>query len=138
MKRLSVLLSLLIVVMAVVAAQDKPAGGPTPADLYGTWSGTWEGAGGNGGFVLTLERPKEKESGAHVSVTGEPAYEASVRTIGFDGNKMTAVYDFPPEPSLEVALTATFEGDTAKGMWSARGKADGSEIATGTWTVKKK
>ena len=91
--------------------------------------------GQNGGFELTLEKAAEGSTGARVSVTGEPTYQANIRTISFDGKNMTAAYDFPPEESLEVRLTATFEGDTAKGTWSARGKADGSEVASGTWTV---
>jgi hypothetical protein len=94
--------------------------------------------GQSGGFELTLAKPTDSGTGARVSVTGEPTYEATIRTIAFDGKKMTAAYDFPPDESLEVRLTATFDGDTAKGFWSARGKADGGELATGTWTVKKK
>ena len=137
MKRLLTLIVILAIGVAL-SAQDKPAGGPTPSDLYGTWSGTWEGMGQSGGFELTLEKPTGDGTGARVSVTGEPTYDANIRAIAFDGKKMTAVYDFPPESSLDVQLTATFEGDTAKGLWSARVKADGSEVATGTWTVKKK
>jgi len=138
MKRLCSFLFLVILAVAV-SAQDKPAGGSTPAELYGTWTGTWEGGGGpGGGFELTLGKGQGEATGASVSVTGEPTYEATIRTIAFDGKKMTAGYDFPPEESIEVRLTATFEGDTAKGTWTARTKADGGEVASGTWTVKKK
>ena len=139
MKRLCTFLILLILTTAAASAQDKPAAGSTPAELYGTWTGTWEGGGaGGGGFQLTLEKGKDGATGASVSVTGEPTYEAIIRTIAFDGKKMTAAYDFPPDDALEVRLTATFEGDTAKGTWTARAKGDGNELASGTWTVKKK
>jgi hypothetical protein len=73
-----------------------------------------------------------------VVVTGEPAYSAATKTLKIDGNKLTASYDFPPDPSLEVVLAAAFEGDTLKGTWIVRTKADGGEVASGTWTVKKK
>ncbi len=54
MKRLCSFLFLVILGVAV-SAQDKPAGGSTPVELYGTWTGTWEGGGGpGGGFELTL------------------------------------------------------------------------------------
>lgn len=38
---------------------------------------------------------------------------------------------------MEVVLTATFDGETAKGQWSARQKA-GGELASGTWAVTRK
>jgi hypothetical protein len=136
MKPIAVAICLLIVGSAS-AAQDKPSNN-TPAELYGTWSGSWEGMGQTGGFDLTLAKPADGSTGARVAVTGEPAYQASIRTIAFDARQMTAVYDFPPDESLEIRLTATFDGDTAKGTWTARGKADGGELASGTWTVKKK
>jgi hypothetical protein len=117
------------------AAQgDKPAGG----QYVGTWTGTWEGAGATGGFELTLEKDKDKTDviGGRVSVTGEPTYQATLKTVVFDGPKLTATYTFPPEPSVEVRLVCAFEGGTAKGTWSAF-DASGSEVLAGTWTVKK-
>jgi hypothetical protein len=51
---------------------------------------------------------------------------------------MTGAYDFTPNNEAEVILTATFEGSTAKGSWSLRAKADGTEVAAGTWSVTKK
>jgi len=109
-----------------------------PKDLLGTWSGGWEGAGGSGGFELTLEKGKDGGPAGRVAVTGEPTYNATIRTISFEGKKMTAVYDFPPDDQIEIALVATFESDSANGTWVARGKKDGNEVVTGTWKVKKK
>ena len=51
---------------------------------------------------------------------------------------MTAVYDFPPDPAIQVHLTALFEGSKVTGTWSARQGADGAELAAGTWTAAKK
>lgn len=127
--RLSIWAWVIVLGAVCSAAQgDRPAG----EQYAGTWTGTWDGAGASGGFELTLEK-----DGGRVSVTGEPTYQATLKTIAFDGQKMTARYDFPPEPSVEVRLACTFEGGTAKGTWSAF-DASGTELLSGTWTVKKR
>jgi hypothetical protein len=128
-----------LLVLGMVCSTMAQGGADTnaAAKFFGTWSGSWEG-NGTGGFELTLEKGKDGAPGGKVSVTGEPTYNATLKTLKVEGQKLTATYDFPPDDSLEVALTATFDGDTAKGTWSARGKNGGSELATGTWTVKKK
>jgi hypothetical protein len=111
------------------------------ADPYlGTWNGTWEMPGaGSGGFELTLQKHKESGVSGRVAVTGDPAYTATLGTLAFDGPKLTARYDFPPDERAEVQLTARFEGNSATGTWSLREKAgNGAEVASGTWTVKKK
>jgi hypothetical protein len=100
--------------------------------------GSWEGAGGSGGFELTLEKGKDGSLAGRVSVTGEPTYKVASKTVSFDGAKMSAKYDFPPAEGAEVILATTFHGKSAKGTWSVRDKADGNEAATGTWTVAKK
>ena len=125
---------LVLTAVGVVSAQTSPK----PESLVGVWSGTWEGAGGTGGFELTLEKAKDGSIGGRVSVTGEPTYQATIRTASFDGAKMTAKYDFPPDENIAVVLETTFEGKSAKGTWAAREKANGGDLATGTWTVTKK
>jgi hypothetical protein len=114
-------------------AQDASAG----EKYVGVWSGTWEGAG-SGGFELTLEKAKDGTLMGRVSVTGEPTYKATLSALSFDGPKMTARYDFPPEPAAEVLLTATFESDGAKGTWSLRETGSTTDVANGTWSVVKK
>ena len=124
-----------------VLASAHQRGGESAAPgegLAGTWSGTWEGAGGTGGFELTLEKAKDGSMGGRVSVTGEPTYKATLGTVSFDGPKMTAKYDFPPDENIIVVLEARFEGNRATGTWAAREKANGGDIATGTWTVTRK
>jgi len=128
MRRLTLLLCALLLAIALPRAQS---------DYVGLWVGTWEGAGGNGGFELTLEKGKENGLAGSVVVTGEPAYKATLRTVAFEGKKMTAVYDFPVDDSIEIVLDATVEESTLKGAWTARQKG-GSEVASGTWTVTKK
>lgn len=108
------------------------------SQFAGTWSGSWSADGSpGGGFELTIESKDNVLSGA-VSVTGEPTYQATLKKLSFEGNKMSASYDFTPNTEAEVVLAATFEGATAKGTWSLRAKADGTEVASGTWSVTKK
>jgi hypothetical protein len=109
-----------------------------PEDVLAAWSGTWDGSGSGGGFDLTLERGKDGAVTGKVSVTGDPAYEATLRTVSFEGRKMTARYDFTPEPAAEVVLKASFEADAATGTWSLVEKASGNEVASGGWKVAKK
>jgi hypothetical protein len=107
-----------------------------PASYLGTWKGSWDGAG-TGGFELTLDKGKDGGLTGGVSVTGEPTYKATLKTVAFDGAKMTATYDFPPDERLEVLLVATFEAGKAAGTWTARAKDGGAELVSGTWTVTK-
>jgi hypothetical protein len=51
---------------------------------------------------------------------------------------MSAKYDFPLDPSAEVVVTATFDGNNAKGTWSLRPKGQTDELAGGGIAVTKK
>ena len=104
----------------------------------GTWSGSWDGAGSGGGFELTLERDKDAAIRGSVSVTGEPTYKATLKSVAFDGRKMTAKYDFPPDDAAEVVVGAVFDGDNVTGTWSLREKASGNEVVSGAWKATKK
>jgi hypothetical protein len=151
-KRLCVCLILLVFALVSSATgqsssatgqSGSSAGGRSGGDaasakkFLGTWTGTWDGAGGGGGIELVLESKQDGAAGGRVSVTGEPTYKATLKTLAFDGPKMSATYDFPPDDSLEIVLVGTFDGDTAKGTWSARAKGRG-EVNAGGWTVKRK
>jgi hypothetical protein len=129
-----------VVFGTLCSAVQRGGDGSGAAEKYiGTWSGTWDGGqAGSGGFELTLEKGKEGGLAGSVSVTGEPTYKAALKTVAFDGSKMTAKYDFPPDEAAEVVLVATFEGSSADGKWTVREKASGSDVFTGTWTVKRK
>lgn len=54
-----------------------------------------------------------------------------------EGNKLSAVYDFPAADGAEVVLAATFEGNACKGTWVLREKASNPAL-DGTWSVAKK
>ena len=106
--------------------------------FLGTWIGTWDGAG-SGGFELTLEKDDNGVLRGKVSVTGEPTYKTTFRTLSFEGSKMSAAYDFPPDDRGEVMLGASFDGNAATGTWTLREKADATKVvASGTWKVTKK
>jgi hypothetical protein len=137
-KRCCVWLWLFIFGAMCSAAQRGPEGSPTGEEFLGTWTGTWDGAGAGGGFELTLEKGKDGAVTGRVSVTGEPTYKATFTALSFDGKKMAAKYDFPPDAGGEVGLAAAFDGNTAKGTWSLREKANGNEVAAGGWTVTRK
>lgn len=128
----------LFLFVAVGSAAQRGADGSSQGEQFvGTWSGTWDASGSGGGFELTLEKSKDGVLSGRVSVTGEPTYKATFKALSFDGNKMSAKYDFPPADGAEVVLAAVFEGSRATGTWSLREKASDSEAASGGWTVTK-
>jgi hypothetical protein len=112
----------------------------TAQDNYaGVWAGGWDGPNGSsGGIEVTFEKGKDDGPAGRVSVTGEPTYKAVFKNLTFDGPKMTARYDFPPDESIEIVLAATFDSAAAKGTWLAREKASGNVVSEGTFSVKKK
>ena len=137
-RRSCICLFLVLLGVASPDARQRGADGGSPGDMSGVWTGTWEGGGaGSGGFELTLEKGKDGALGGRVSVTGEPTYKATLKTLSIEGKALAATYDFPPDESMEIVLAATIDGGTAKGTWSARQKG-GGEIASGTWTVARK
>src|SRR5262249_8940601 len=100
-------------------------------------SGTWEGPG-TGQFELTIDKGKDGPTGKVAVTTDGGNYNADVTSIVFDGNKMTAKYDFPLDPSAEVSIAATFDAGAAKGTWALRAKGQNDELASGTFTTTKK
>jgi len=121
--------------LAGTAASSEQQSG---ADYAGQWTGTWDGSG-SGNFELTLEKAKDGGTAGKVAVTTEQGnYTADLKTVSLTANKMTATYDFPLDPSAEVALAATFEAAKAAGTWSLRPKGGGAEVVGGSFTVSKK
>ena len=137
-RRVCICLFLLMFGVASPDARQRGGDGASQGDVSGVWTGTWEdGGAGSGGFELTLEKGKDGALVGRVSVTGEPTYKATLKTLSIEGKALNATYDFPPDESLEVVLAATIDGGTAKGTWTARQKGGGA-LASGTWTVAKK
>jgi hypothetical protein len=65
-------------------------------------------------------------------------YSADLKSVAFEGTKMTAKYDFPLDPSAEIVMQAIFDGGSAKGTWSLHPKGQTEEIASGGIAVTKK
>lgn len=130
--------SAMVVVFGCLTALAQQTGAANDEQLVGTWHGRWEMGDTNGGFDLTIERGADKALTGRVSVTGEPGYNATLTKLTFDGKRFEAAYDFTPEPAGEVILSAALEGNTIKGTWSLRAKADGNQFAAGAWTVTRK
>ena len=130
-------LSLLVgFALCAVSAGARLARGVEP--YVGTWDGTWDGSG-SGNFELTLDRAQDGSAVGRVAVSTDGGnYTADLKSVTFDGPKMSAKYDFPLEGGSEVVIAATFEVRSAKGTWSLRPKGQESELAGGTWTVSKK
>jgi len=128
-----------VVLFAIASAPAIDATQSSRGQEYaGTWSGTWDGSG-SGEFELTLEQTRDGAVGGKVAVTTEGGnYTAELKSVAFDGTKMTASYEFPLDPSAEVALSATFDNRTAKGTWMLHPKGQAAEIVSGTWTVTRK
>jgi hypothetical protein len=130
-----VLLSVLL--FGAVAGASPHAVQAADEQYLGTWAGTWEGMGASGGIEVTLEKATDGALKGGVSVTGQPTYKATFSKVAIEEGRLTATYDFPPEGQAEVTLEAKFEGSTATGTWVAREKAGGTEVAQGTWSVKR-
>jgi len=132
------LVSLLVLALCEFAPGGRGlAAQSSTADKYiGTWAGTWDGAG-SGEFELTLDKNREARDApliGRVAVTTDGGnYNADLNSVSFNGQKMTAKYDFPLDP-----IAATFEDRTAKGTWSLHPKGQDTEIAGGSWTVTRK
>jgi hypothetical protein len=125
-----------VIVFGAICSAGQSGGGASDRFL-GTWTGTWDGAG-TGGFEITLEKGQSGALAGKVSITGEPTYDATLKTVSFDGNKLSARYDFPPDPGGEVVLAGSFDEAKATGTWSLREKTNGTELAMGGWNVTKK
>jgi len=126
------------VMFAAVCAYPVTAQSSRGQEYTGTWAGKWDGSG-TGDFELTLEQTKDGAIGGRVAVTTDGGnYNADLKSVTFDGNKMSASYDFPLDPSAEIALTATFDQKTAKGTWLLHAKGQSAEIVSGTFSVTRK
>jgi hypothetical protein len=131
---LFVIVALALTVVARGATAQAPAG----AQYIGTWAGMWDGAG-SGGFELTLDKAQNGPLVGRVVVNTDGGnYEAELKSIAFNGPKMTAKYEFPLDTSAEIAVTATFEDKDAKGTWSMKSKGQDTELAGGTFSVSRK
>jgi hypothetical protein len=108
------------------------------AAFVGTWNGTWEG-GGTGRFDLTIERSSDGQPSGGVSVgTDQGDYTAKFKELSFEGQTLSARYEFPLDPQADVKVTGTFNGTSAEGTWDLVAKGGDQSFAGGTWKVARK
>jgi hypothetical protein len=108
-------------------------------EFAGTWTGTWQDDGSNSGeFDMMLQKVKGGGVGGRVSVRGDTPYEAVLEDVSFEGKNMTARYASPPDEGREMEIKGTFDGKAVSGTWSLRDKANGAEVARGTWNGRRK
>ncbi len=136
-RRMVAVLMLAVSWMASAALTD--ARQSSNGDQYaGMWTGTYDGSG-TGQFEMTLDKGQDGTMTGKVNVTTDGGnYAADLKSVTFEGAKMTAKYDFPLDPSAEIVMTATFEGTSGKGTWSLRAKGQTDELASGGIAVTKK
>jgi hypothetical protein len=139
MSRHRALSALLLVLCWVGSAAAPLLAGQAPAgeQYVGTWAGTYDGAG-SGTMELMLDKKDGAIAGKVSANTDGGNYAADLKDVKFDGAKMSAKYDFPLDPSAEVVVTATFDGNNAKGTWSLRPKGQTDELAGGGIAIAKK
>jgi hypothetical protein len=128
---------LLTALLAGIQVHVAAAGEGDPH--VGTWAGTWEG-GGTGKFELTFKLGSDGKLTGGVAVgTDMGDYTAKFTKVSFDGNQLTATYDYPLDAQGEISLSGTFEGKSASGTWGLgpKGQSTSQAMATGTWKIEK-
>src|SRR5215813_5662833 len=138
-KRLAVFLCaiLLIAASAIVVTQTAVANSEDNA-FVGTWQGSWTGQG-SGKFEMTIS----KGSGSKLSGTISPkpddgeVYTVAFKSVEVSAGKLLTKFE-DPNGELDIALTGTAEGKSAKGTYTVRQKSDGTEVDSGTWTATRK
>jgi hypothetical protein len=133
-----VLLSLSISVASLAAAHDQKDQKAAGDSFVGTWAGKWEGGGSSGNIEVAISKDSEKLVGKVSANTDNGDYNAAFKSLAFDGNKMTAVYDLPLMDNVEITLISTFDGNSTRGTWSAHEKGQTTEIIGGPWTATRK
>ena len=118
--------------LAVAHAADN-------SQYAGTYSGTWEGAGGAGKFEMTLTVGTDGQLAGGVSVGSDQGdYTAKFTSLTLADGKLKAKYDYTPDTQAEIALSASVSGGVVSGEWLMLPKGQEQALANGTWKVSKK
>lgn len=112
---------------------------PAPTEskkIGGTWAGAYEGDS-TGKFEMSFSTTADgKETGAlKVTPDDGEGYSVDLKTLSFDGSKMTATYTMP-QGGDEIMMEGMLDEASLSGKW-AFGLA-GNPSATGTWKATKK
>lgn len=140
LRKLKISLSavLLIAGMAVFAIGPVSASGDANAAFIGTWQGTWSGDS-SGKFEMTITQGAGNKLSGSISPKPDDgeAYTAEFKSVEIASGKLSAKLD-DPGGEIEITLTGSAEGTTAKGTYTVKQKSDGTQVESGSWTATKK
>jgi len=119
-----------VVVATVVHAT---AGG----GAFGHWKGNWEGGGDGGRFEITLTNAGDVLGGKVDVGQASGDYTASFSAVTLQDGKLTARYDYTPDPQAEIVLEGRFDDAKASGTWSMVAKGNNEALFAGSWSVDK-
>jgi hypothetical protein len=116
-------------------ATARPDGGDV---FVGTWQGTWTG-GSSGKFEMTFSKGAGGKLSGSISPKPDQGdgYTVEFKSVEVVSGKLTAKNE-DPNGDVEITITGSAEGKAAKGTYSVKQKADGTEVDTGSWTATKK
>ena len=128
----------LVTGMTLSASRIVMAGINDNAAFVGTWQGTWSG-GSSGKFEMTITQSATGKLSGSLSAhpDGGDSYTVEFKTIEVAAGKLSAKLE-DPGGEVEISLTGSSDGKSAKGTYTVRQKGDGSEVETGTWMAARK
>lgn len=136
--RISLLAILFIAGVTLLAAQEATARSEDSDAFVGTWEGAWTG-GSTGKFALTIAKGTGGKLSGSISPKPDQGdgYTVAFKSVEVISGMLTAKCE-DPNGDVEITLTGSAEGKSAKGTYSVRQKGDGSEVDTGSWTATRK
>jgi len=134
MKRTLFSLLALLVAVAVAPWAQQSAG---PADVAGTWTGTFDGdATGKLSFKFALDGSNQLGGTIEVSSDAGGGYTATFKTIDVSGAAVKLTYE-SPDDGANVLLEGTLDGAMMKGKWTVLEAGGTNSVATGTFSSTK-
>lgn len=136
--RISLLAIFFIAGVTLLAAHESTARADDGDAFVGTWEGTWTG-GSAGKFALTISKGTGGKLSGSISPKPDEGdgYTVPLKSVEVISGKLTAKCE-DPNGEVEITLTGSAEGKSAKGTYSVRQKGDGSEVEAGSWTATRK
>jgi len=130
--------AVLIAVVGVSAAFMATVSADDSAALVGSWQGSWTGDS-SGKFDMTITKGSGGKLSGNISPKpeGSEGYTVEFKTVEVASGKLTAKFE-DPEGEVEIVMTGSVEGKSAKGTYTVRQKSGGSQAETGSWTMTRK
>ena len=116
---------------AAASADDSAA-------FIGAWQGSWSGDS-SGKFEMNITKGSAGKLSGSISPKpndGE-GYTVEFKTVEIASGKLTAKFE-DPGGEVEIVMTGSVEGKSAKGTYTVHQKSGGSQAETGSWTATRK